>query len=335
MSIFLKILAFIVIFGSVVLLHELGHFLVAKMNDIEVREFMIGFGPKLFKIQGKETEYSIRAIPLGGAVVMIGEEEFDDSPRSYSNKPIWRRLLVLFAGPFMNFVLAILLLVILYTANGIPTNKITEVFPDMPAAEAGIIEGDVVYAINDDQVTNWEELTGALAKSKDSTVNITIKRDNEIKNFTLKPKKNEDGRYLIGISSNVKSASHSFKVACYQTWDISVRTFKFIPQMFVKPELLDQVSGPVGIATIIGQQTEKGIWALVFLTALISISLGVFNLLPIVPLDGGKVFLLLIELIIRKPLNEKFEKIVSYAGVAFVLLLMIVATYKDIAKLIG
>ncbi len=336
MSIFLKILAFVVVFGSVVLLHELGHFVVAKLNDIEVKEFMIGFGPKLLKYQGKETEYTIRAIPLGGAVVMTGEEdEENDSPRSFTNKPIWRRLLVLVAGPLMNFVLAIILLVILYTANGMPTNEITDLSPNMPAIEAGMQEGDIVVSINKESIENWEELTSAITKAEGKELELIVKRGYEYINLNIVPKLDkESNRYMIGISSNVRSASLSFKTACSQTWDISYKTLQFIPQMIIKPKLLDHVSGPVGIATLIGKQTEKGIWALVFLTALISISLGVFNLLPIVPLDGGKAFLLIIELIIRRPLNKKVETVVSYVGVGLVLALMIVATYKDIAKLI-
>ncbi len=331
-----KIIAFIVIFGSVVLLHELGHFLVAKWNDIEVREFMIGFGPKLLKFQGKETEYSIRAIPLGGAVVMTGEEEFDDSPRSFTNKAIWRRLLVLGAGPFMNFVLSIVLFFILFTVNGIPTNKITELIPDMPAVEAGIQEGDVVKFIDDKEIVYWKDITETIGNSDGSALKIIVDRDGVEKEFNIIPKLDEESaRYMIGMSSNVKDAGDTIKASFIQTGDLAYRTLVFIPKMFVKPKLLDQVSGPVGIASIIGKSTEQGIWALVQLTALISISLGVFNLLPIVPLDGGKAFLLLIELIIRRPLNEKFEKYVSYAGLLFVFGLMIFATYKDILKLIS
>ncbi len=336
MRVLIKIIAFIVIFGSVVLLHELGHFLVAKWNDIEVREFMIGFGPKLLKFQGKETEYSIRAIPLGGAVVMTGEEEFDDSPRSFSNKAIWRRLLVLGAGPFMNFFLSIVLFFILFTVNGIPTNQITKLIPDMPAIEAGIQEGDVVKFIDDKEITYWKDITETIGNSDGSALKIIVDRDGVEKEFNIVPKLDEaSSRYMIGMSSNVKDAGETLKASFIQTWDLAYRTMVFIPKMFVKPKLLDQVSGPVGIASIIGQSTEQGIWALVQLTALISISLGVFNMLPIVPLDGGKAFLLLIELIIRRPLNEKFEKYVSYAGLLFVFGLMIFATYKDILKLIS
>ncbi len=329
-----KIIAFVVIFASVVLLHELGHFIVAKMNDIEVREFMIGFGPKLFKVQGKETEYSIRAIPLGGAVVMTGEEEFDDSPRSFSNKAIWRRLLVLGAGPFMNFVLAIILFFITFTVNGMPTNEITKLEPNMPAIEAGIEEGDVVKFIDDKAITGWKEIISTIGNSDGSELKFTIDRNGEELIIPIVPAfDKQNSRYMVGMSSNVKDAGNSFRVSWNQTWDLAYRTMVFIPKMLVEPKLLNQVSGPVGIAKIIGDSTEDGIWALIYLTALISISLGVFNLLPVVPLDGGKAFLLIIELIIRRPLNEKLETVISYAGLIFVFGLMIIATYKDIIKL--
>lgn len=335
MDLLIKVVAFIVIFGSVVLLHELGHFIVAKLNGIEVREFMIGFGPKLFKVQGKETEYSIRIIPLGGAVVMIGEDEFDESPRSYSNKPIWRRLLVLVAGPMMNFILAIILFFTAFTVNGISTNKVTELLPDMPAIEAGMMAGDIIRSIDEKEIKDWQSVISTVSDSKGKELKIVIEREGETKEFRITPKlDSQTSRYVIGVRSSETSPGNSFKVAWNQTWDLAYRTMVFIPKMFVEPELLDQVSGPVGIASIIGQSTEQGIWALVYLTALISISLGVFNLLPIVPLDGGKMFLLFIELVIRRPLNEKFEKYVSYAGLVFVIGLMILATYKDIVKLV-
>ncbi len=334
MALLLKVIAFIVIFGSVVLLHELGHFIVAKMNDIEVREFMIGFGPKLFKVQGKETEYSIRIIPLGGAVVMTGEEEFDDSPRSFSNKAIWRRLLVLGAGPFMNFILAIVLFFLTFTVNGIPTNQITHLEENMPAIEAGIESGDIITAIDQKKITGWKEIIETIGNSDGSELKITVHRDGKELIIPVVPSfDKQNGRYLVGMSSNVKDAGNSLKVSLSQTWDLAYRTMVFIPKMLVDRKLLNQVSGPVGIAKIIGDSTEQGIWALVYLTALISISLGVFNMLPVVPLDGGKAFLLLIELIIRRKLNEKLEMIISYAGLIFVFGLMIIATYKDILKL--
>lgn len=337
MDLIMKTVSFVLVFGAVVFFHELGHFVLAKLNDIEVKSFMLGFGPKLLKYQGPETEYSLRLIPLGGAVVMVGEEEDDDSPRSYSNKSVWRRISVLIAGPLMNFILAIVIFIILFMRTGVMTTEVSGVIDNSPAALSGINSGDIILSVDDKPVNEWNDIPKYISESNGKESMIKVRREGEEKTFKITPELDQkDGRYLIGIKAKIDhSFFNSIGASLNRTKDISVETLMFFPKLFSTPNLVEQVSGPVGIAKIVGDVSEKGFWPLLALTAIISINLGVFNLLPIVPLDGGKILLGLIEALIRKKLNPKFEMIVSYAGVGLVLLLFVFVMYNDIVKLIN
>lgn len=335
MNIFIKILAFVIVFGTVVFIHELGHFIVAKLNNIEVRSFMLGFGPKLFKYQGKETEYSIRLIPLGGAVVMVGEEEEDDSPRSFSNKSPLQRISVLFAGPLMNFILALVLFIIIFAANGVSNNVISAVQASGPADRAGLMAGDTITAINSIELTSWEEVVANISASEGAELKFDIVRSGEKMSISVKPDYlKEESRYIVGIVSQHKSLIAAIPVAFDRIADISYQTLMFFPSLFKDPSLINQVSGPIGIATIVGEAADMGLWPLVMLLAIISVNLGVFNLLPVPPLDGGKIFIYLFEFIFRKPVGKKVETVISIVGLLLVLGLFIFVMKNDIFRLI-
>lgn len=336
MSIIIKIIAFLIVFGTVVFIHELGHFVVAKLNNIEVRSFMLGFGPKLIKYQGRETEYSLRLIPLGGAVVMVGEEEEDDSPRSYSNKSPLQRIAVLFAGPFMNFLLGFVLFVIILAANGFSTNVLSDVQKGGPAELAGIMAGDKIVAINGVKTDSWEAVVANIAKSEDKKMKFEIERRGEIMTKELEANySEEEKRYLVGIVSMHKDIGAAIPLSFNKVMDISYQTLMFFPSLVKDPKLIDQVSGPIGIATIVGEATELGIWHLVLLLAIISVNLGIFNLLPVPPLDGGKIFIYLFEFIFRRPIGKKLEMVLSVIGLILVLSLFLFVMKNDIFRLLG
>lgn len=343
MDILIKVLSFVLVFGAVVFFHELGHFVLAKLNDIEVTAFMMGFGPKLLKYQRGETEYSIRLIPLGGAVVMRGEDEDDDSPRSFGAKSVKSRLAVLFAGPIMNFVLAIVIFIVFFFALGAPSdsNKISILEKDMPAAQAGVKVGDVIESVNGQKTPNWNSIVKAIANAgsseqsdDNSKVVLEIKRGNETLELSMQAEYDKElNRYLVGISSRDKGVLSVFSESFKMTGQIVYETLAFFPRLFKEPELVNQISGPIGIAGIIGDVSEKGILNLLFLTAVISINLGVFNLLPIIPLDGGKILLFIIEGLIKKPVNKKIETAVSVVGLGLILMLFVFVMYNDIVKI--
>lgn len=336
MSILIKILAFLVVFGLVVFIHELGHFLVAKLNNIEVRSFMLGFGPKLIKYQGKETEYSLRLIPLGGAVVMVGEEEEDDSPRSFSNKSPLQRIAVLFAGPFMNFLLGFVLFVLILAVNGFSNNVLSDVQKGSPAEAAGLLPGDKIVAINDVRTDSWEAVVANIAKSEQAKMSFDVERGNDKFSVDLEASYNEEEkRYMVGIVSMHRNIGAAIPLSFHRVVDISYQTLMFFPSLLKQPELIDQVSGPIGIATIVGEATELGIWHLILLLAIISVNLGVFNLLPVPPLDGGKIFIYLFEFIFRRPIGKKLEMALSIIGLILVLSLFLFVMKNDIFRLMG
>lgn len=336
MSILIKILAFLVVFGLVVFIHELGHFLVAKLNNIEVRSFMLGFGPKLIKYQGKETEYSLRLIPLGGAVVMVGEEEEDDSPRSFSNKSPLQRIAVLFAGPFMNFLLGFVLFVLILAVNGFSNNVLSDVQKGSPAEAAGLLPGDKIVAINDVRTDSWEAVVANIAKSEQAKMSFDVERGNDKFSVDLEASYNEEEkRYMVGIVSMHRNIGAAIPLSFHRVVYISYQTLMFFPSLLKQPELIDQVSGPIGIATIVGEATELGIWHLILLLAIISVNLGVFNLLPVPPLDGGKIFIYLFEFIFRRPIGKKLEMALSIIGLILVLSLFLFVMKNDIFRLMG
>lgn len=336
MSILVKIIAFLVVFGAVVFIHELGHFVVAKLNNIEVRSFMLGFGPKLIKYQGKETEYSLRLIPLGGAVVMVGEEEEDDSPRSFSNKSPLQRISVLFAGPFMNFLLGFVLFVLILSINGVSTNVISAVQEAGPAELAGMQVGDRIVAVNGVETRTWEAVVSNIARSEKSLMTFDIERRGEKLNLALEANYNEEEkRYMVGIVSIHKDLGAAIPESFNKVLDISYQTLMFFPSLIKEPGLIKQVSGPIGIATIVGEATELGLLHLLLLLAIISINLGVFNLLPVPPLDGGKIFIYLFEFIFRRPIGKKLEMILSIIGLILVLSLFLFVMKNDIFRLLG
>ncbi len=267
---------------------------------------------------------------------MVGEEEEEESPRSYSEKSVWRRISVLLAGPLMNFILALVIFAVLFLKTGVITTKIESVADGMPASEAGLMAGDIIKSIDGKPVNKWNEVPDYVSESKGEPMTIVALRGEETKSFEVKAiLDKESSRYLVGITASMeKSAGRVIGASIDRTLDIAKQTLLFFPQLFTKPELFEQVSGPVGIATIIGDVSEHGFWPLLALTAIISINLGVFNLLPIVPLDGGKIFLCLIEAIIRKKLNPKFEMVFSVIGIGLVLCLFVFVMYNDIARLV-
>ncbi len=338
-DIVIKAFYFIIIFFSIVFFHELGHFLLAKYHKIEVTQFMLGFGPKLIKFQKGETLYSLRAIPLGGAVMMTGEAEESDAENSYTSKTRWQRFTVLIAGPLMNFVFAFLILVIGFSYNGFPgeTNTVLNFSDISPAREAGIEIGDKIVEIDGVSISSWRDLVDNVTISDGNPISVSVERNGEvIRGLKIKPLKiNSQGmvRYIIGVGSRERDFIRSIKVSAYTVYDMSHKVIDVIPMMFKDKKMLKELAGPIGIANVVGEVSGQGLFRIIILTAFISINLGIMNLLPIVPLDGGKIFILMIEGIMRKPLNEKVENFISFLGIAFVLFLFVLVMYNDIARL--
>lgn len=341
----MTILAAVFVFGLVVLVHELGHFIVAKLVGMRVDEFAIGFGPKLISFQKGETRYSLRAIPLGGFNKIAGmdpEEELDD--RSYLKKPIGFRFLVIAAGSMMNLLLPILIFFLIYTGVGLvqPVNDLPvpgEVLENRAAQKAGFLPDDQVISINGKSVGTWKEMTGQIQTLPgDRPAVFLVKRQNQEKSLQVVPEKDErSGRVVIGImqkSERVRVGPIDAIVMSFdRTWKLTYAIYDGLKQM-VTSKAGVELSGPIGVARMAGEvASNDGIIGLLGFTAFLSINLGIMNLLPIPALDGGHLLVLLVEWVRGKPLNSKQAGRIQMIGVAFLLSLFVIVAAQDILRL--
>lgn len=329
------IIAAVLVFGLLVIFHELGHFAIAKAVGIKVHEFAVGMGPKLLSVKGKETSYSVRALPIGGYVKMEGEDEASSDIRSFNNKPLWARMSVILAGPLMNFILAILLFMIIFYSIGFPTTQIGQVTPGLPAESAGIIAGDRIVRIEDEKIDSWDEIVQIINGSKDKSLNIElIDKDGKQKNIIVKPVMNfETKQAVIGITPMLKkSFGQAAKASIDRTSFVLTGMLDYIGNLFRGKASTEDVVGPVGIIHIVGEAAKIGIFNVLHIAAVISINLGIVNLLPIPALDGGRLIFLSFEGLSGKPLDPEKEGFIHLVGFILLMALMVFIVYKDIIR---
>ncbi len=343
----------IIVLGILVFAHELGHFLLAKRLGVGVLTFSLGFGPKLIGKKIGETQYQISAFPLGGYVKLIGEnpeEEVreEDLGRSFSNQPIWKRALIVSAGPFFNFFLASFLF---FSVNifGIPyfPPKVGEVSPGLPAEKAGLRNGDLVLSIDGKNIKKWEDLHKIIRNSKGKELLLKIKREEELIEIRITPEpfkdKNifgeEEDVYRIGIinSKEILVEKVNPVVALgkgvVQTWQGIEMTILGIIKLIQRVIPAKTIGGPILIAKLAGEQAKRGLVSFILFMAILSINLGVINLFPIPVLDGGHFLFLGIEAIFRKPLSIKKMEVAQQIGLVFIILLMLFAFYNDLIRI--
>ena len=347
-----KILEGIFVFGSMVMIHEMGHYMVAKWIGVKVVEFSFGFGPKLVGYQGKETLYALRLIPLGGYVKLHGmDAEVDangqsviaptNDARSFMNKPVWQRMAVIAAGPIMNFVWAMILFVGVFGYLGIPgsTNLIGSLVPGKPAAASGIQPGDRILAVNQEPTPDGKRLTDVIYAKPDQVLSLTIERVNakQLQIVSVKTEKDAKTGYgMIGIALEVTythaSILQSTRVGLEQTVNFTKLIMVTLVQM-ITGKIPAEVGGPVMIAQAIGDAAQQGLPDLLGLTGILSIQLGLINLFPIPALDGSRLVFLLLEGVRGKPLNPEKENMIHLVGFVLLMALMIAVTYKDVLRL--
>lgn len=328
-------ISFLFVFALLVFVHEFGHFFLAKLNRVKVNKFALGMGPVILKYQGKETEYSLRIFPIGGYVQMEGEDEESDDPNSLSKKSPLQKISVLLAGPVMNVLLAIVLLTIAFYMIGFPlnSNTIGGVTEESPAMIAGLQGGDTILEINDADITNWTDIVNNIKASKEG-IDLKIDRNGEMKSFTIQPKYDETSkRYLIGIApATEKSFSKSISLAFDRTKAITKDIFGFFKSMFKGKANYNEVVGPVGMVNIIGKAAEFGLENVLYIAAVLSLNLAIFNLLPIPALDGSRIIFAIIELIKGSPVNPRTEETIHKVGFLLLIGLMVVVLVKDIVN---
>ncbi len=329
------IIASVLIFGLFILVHELGHYFVARLMGIRVLELAIGFGPKVIGWTKEKIDYSLRIFPLGGFCRMLGENPDEaDEPDSFQNKPIISRAIVLLAGAGMNLILSVaIFFVIFFFLIGVPvtdSGMIGQVIEDMPAENAGLQEGDVITSIDGQVVKSWEDVLDYISEKPASEIKLLIARDDSEFPVLLQTEiDNETGRGMIGITPPIQ------KYRFFESLRISFQRFYMIIssiiQVITGKAPLD-VAGPVGIIFVIGEVAQTGIVNLLLLTALINISLGFMNLLPIPALDGGRLLFLIIEGLRGKRIDPEKEGVIHFIGFALLILLILFVTYQDLIR---
>ena len=340
----LTIAAAVFVFGLLVLVHEFGHFITAKMTGMRVDEFAIGFGPKIISRKYGETVYSLRAIPLGGFNDIAGMTP-EDNPageRGFCEKPVLSRMIVILAGAAMNFVLPIILFALIYVTVGVgkPSTEpiVGDVIAGLSAEKAGLKAGDVILSVDGQKVATWSDFTGKLKLVEpNQDVKLEYKRGEKIDTVTVAPKYDNDSkRALIGVQSEIvyepKPVSESMTMAVNNTKEITVAMIDAIIGLFKKPEQTENLAGPIGIIQMSGQVAQRGFMHLLNFAALLSINLGIVNLLPVPVLDGGHFVNLFIEAIRGKPLGTKVIAYTQRVGIVLLLMLMLFATKNDIVR---
>lgn len=342
------ILCFLLILTVIVSIHEFGHFLFAKKAGIYVYEFSIGMGPRLckFKRKNDETEYSIRLLPIGGFVQMAGEtDEVDEKvpkEKNMQNKTWIQRFLVVIAGIMFNFFLAIVLLFVVGLATNSPqsTTITKEVEKDSPAYKAGLVDGDRIVAINNKKINSADRLQLELAVLNGKTAEFkVIDQNNNEKIITITPEKITEGKttsykYGFGLKTKThKGIWEAIKYAFMKFGSLIVQMFLTIWYLITGKVGLSNLSGPVGIYSVVEQSAKLGFINVIYLTGYLSLNIGVMNLLPIPALDGGRLLFLIIEKIKGTPLNPKYENLINNIGFLLLMLLIVFVSYNDILRL--
>lgn len=321
-------------FSALILVHELGHFIVAKLNGIYVEEFAIGMGPKLFGLKVGETEYNLRILPFGGFVKMLGEEDESDDSRSLNAKTPIQRILVMGAGAFMNYVLALIIFIGLAMSSGFAENKVASVVPNSPAQKIGIEQGDEFLKIDGNKIHTTDDFRMGLALAKGNPVELEIKRGNDVLTKTVHPILNESGVYQVGIGYGFvekPTLLQGIKQGFNETRSLVSQSFIALKTIVAgEANLKTDVGGPVTIIKMSGQAAKAGANTLLWFMAFLSVQLAVFNLLPFPALDGGRIFIELIQMIIRKEIPAKYIEAVNTVGFMLLMGLMVLVTIKDI-----
>ncbi len=348
----LNLIYFIVVLSIIVIVHELGHLIAAKKFGVYCKEFSIGMGPLIWQKKTSETAYSIRAIPLGGFVSMAGEEEEEDEailalpPERFLNGIArWKQIIVMGAGAFMNIILALFIFIGISAYQGTAVVDcapiIVEINQDSAAMEAGFQIDDQIIRmeLNNEviDIKKYDDFTSYFDKHRDEMITYTVIRDGKEVEIDAKAKADDSGTYVLGITSNTSelieiSPLESIVYGTKQTISSMSAIFDSL-SMLIRGIGVDQLSGPVGIFQVTAEVAQAGLLPILSLVALLSVNVGIMNLLPIPILDGGRIVILIIEAIIGRKLNQKVETIIMYIGLLLIVGLMLFATWNDISRI--
>lgn len=344
MSTVISIISAVLIFCVIVVVHEFGHFIVARKCGIDVQEFAIGMGPVIFKKQGKHTLFTLRLLPLGGFCSM-GEDEESDNENSFRNKSVWRRIAVIAAGAIMNLILGFILsLIIFLVAGKVTTTIIAEIVPGSGCEAAGMAVGDRITKVNGLHIFTANDIIYELRNDEDGVLDFVVERDGE--KLTFNGVKfgltvdEETGERVLNYDFKVymknMTAAELLPAAANKFMYYSRLILMSIRDLISGKYGLNNLQGPVGIVTVISESAQESgfdIGYLLDIAMLISVNVGIFNLLPLPALDGGRLVFLIIEAVRRKPIKAETEGMVHFAGFALLMLLMIIVTFNDVKNI--
>lgn len=344
---FFSIIIAIFVFGLLIFIHEMGHFLTARACRVTVKEFAIGMGPKIVSWVGKKsgTRYSLRLLPFGGFTSMAGEDEESDDPNALSAKPLWQRFIITAAGSLSNLTIGIILMTVLVIFSGTLGSTVIYQFVEnkdgtqAASQVSGLCEGDRIVAIDGERVHTANELAYEVMRRGIEPVDVTVERNGEsitIPDVTF-PTASSEGIAFGSLDFYVYAESRTFtsvvKHAFYRSELTVEMIWESIFDLVTGRYGAEAVSGPVGVTQVLGEAAESGFSDLVYIAVVLSMNLGVMNLLPLPALDGGRLLFMIIELIRGKKVNQNVEAMVHFIGIIILLGLMVLVTFKDIGKL--
>ncbi len=356
-TILTSIIISLIVIGVLVIVHEFGHFIVAKKSGIWVEEFAVGMGKKICSKQWGETEYSLRLFPLGGFCRLHGEtEEGEITDRSFLSKSVWVRMAVMAAGPAMNFLMALVLIFGLSATGYMIQPTVSTVMDNSPAQNIGLQKGDEIYRINGKRIHIYEEMQAMMLKNGGNPINLEFKRDGKLYEYQITPQYNEESKnYLVGFTPTIENGLFAKKVDGYDTATVleTIRysyfsmmnyvkmTAEGLVRVFTMQASPDEYGGPISIVKVVGDSYASGmtygfgaaLQNVIYIAAVLSANLGVLNLFPIPGLDGGRILLLLIEILRRKPMHPETESKILFGGFVFLMGFMVFVMYTDITKL--
>ena len=350
MEIWSKVWPFLVailFFGLLISIHELGHFVFAKLFKVKVNEFALGMGPAIFKKKKGDTTYALRLLPIGGYVSMEGEDEESTDENAFGRKKVWQRIIIVAAGAIMNLILGVVIVATILSMDDlIATNKVLYFHEGAVSQQTGLQENDEILSIDGRKVWSGTDISFLMTRSDDGIFDMTVRRDGEkveLEDVTFQTRK--EGKYtvitydfvILGEEPTILNViENSFKQSASMARLVWLSLFDLVTGRYG----LTDLSGPVGTVNIIADvassavQSKEGLMATLNIMAFISINIGIFNLMPLPALDGGRLFFLVIEGIRRKPIKPKYEGFIHGAGLVLLLLLMLVVTFNDIVNLI-
>lgn len=335
----------ILLFSVIVLFHELGHFLAARLNGIEVDEFALGMGPLLFSKEYKGTRYCIRALPIGGACMMGEDDEATGEEGNFHSKPVWARIMVIAAGPVFNFIMAFVLSVILTAMVGYDPPAAAEISPGSPAEAAGLLAGDEIVKMGNKKINIFREVSVYNQFHQGEPVDVTYERDGKRHTVMIKPAYNEElDYYLLGLGRGANKEAGLLESLQYGVYEVKYWicvTASSLKMLFTGQVGLDQMSGPVGIVNMVDDAYNSSVSYgfsviaanMMNMAILLSANLGVMNLLPIPALDGGRLVFLVAEAVRRKKVSPEKEGYVHFIGFALLMALMVFVLYNDLRRL--